>query len=185
MNIGSALIGPIFVLRIFVLRIFVLRVLKKGKQVMDLAKTPTETKTSVASEDNLANNRARTDRANEGSPVETVDKVESRSINPAGNGLNIPAENKENNRSNQTKETTAAPEEPVAPQPRHGSPQNSDNYEQVPERPSRGPEVELSGEMQETGFEHQQWLVQRGGQFVQLPEILYPLPTHNRRPRPT
>lgn len=44
---------------------------------------------------------------------------------------------------------------------------------EVPERPLLAPNVELIGEMKETGFEDQQWLVQRGNRFVQLTELLY------------
>lgn len=44
---------------------------------------------------------------------------------------------------------------------------------EVPERPKLAAEVELSGEMQESGFENQQWLVQRQGRFIQLTELLY------------
>jgi len=43
----------------------------------------------------------------------------------------------------------------------------------VPERPALAPNVELSGEMQEGGFEDQQWLVQRDGRFIQITELLY------------
>lgn len=43
----------------------------------------------------------------------------------------------------------------------------------LPERPQLAPNVELSGEMQESGFEKQQWLVQRDGRFIQLTELLY------------
>ncbi len=45
--------------------------------------------------------------------------------------------------------------------------------EVVPERPELAPNVQLIGEMQETGFEDRQWLVQRGGRFVQVTELLY------------
>ena len=43
----------------------------------------------------------------------------------------------------------------------------------VPERPALASGVELAGEMKESGFTDQQWLVQRDGQFVQLTELLY------------
>ncbi len=43
----------------------------------------------------------------------------------------------------------------------------------VPERPALAPNVELSGEMQGTGFQEQQWLIQRDGQFIQVTELLY------------
>ena len=43
----------------------------------------------------------------------------------------------------------------------------------VPDRPALALGVELAGEMKESGFTEQQWLVQRDGQFVQLTELLY------------
>jgi putative peptide zinc metalloprotease protein len=43
----------------------------------------------------------------------------------------------------------------------------------VPERPQLAPNVELVGEMQHSGFEDRQWLVQRDGRFIQLTELLY------------
>ncbi|QIN77654.1 hypothetical protein GBA65_03060 [Rubrobacter marinus] len=43
----------------------------------------------------------------------------------------------------------------------------------MPERPERAPDVEIVGEMKETGFEDRQWLVQRGDRFIQLTELLY------------
>jgi putative peptide zinc metalloprotease protein len=42
-----------------------------------------------------------------------------------------------------------------------------------PEPPALAPGVELVGEMPETGFQDQQWLALRGGQFVQLSELLF------------
>ncbi len=44
---------------------------------------------------------------------------------------------------------------------------------EVPERPSVAPDVEFIGEMKESGFEEPQWLVKRGGRFIQLTELLY------------
>ena len=44
---------------------------------------------------------------------------------------------------------------------------------EVPERPALAPDVQLVGEMPETGFMDRQWLVQRGGKFMQLTELLY------------
>jgi len=46
---------------------------------------------------------------------------------------------------------------------------------EVSERPVLAAGVELSGEMQESGFAEQQWLVQREGQFIQLTRLLYQL----------
>jgi putative peptide zinc metalloprotease protein len=43
----------------------------------------------------------------------------------------------------------------------------------VPERPALAPNIQLVGEMQETGFEDRQWLIQRGGRFMQVTELLY------------
>ena len=43
----------------------------------------------------------------------------------------------------------------------------------IPERPALAPTVELSGALQESGFEKEQWLVQRDGRFIQLTELLY------------
>ncbi len=47
--------------------------------------------------------------------------------------------------------------------------------ESVAEKPALAPNVELSGEMQEGGFENAQWLVQRDGRFIQITELLYRL----------
>jgi putative peptide zinc metalloprotease protein len=43
----------------------------------------------------------------------------------------------------------------------------------VAERPALAPNVELQGEMQESGFNDKQWLVQRDGRYIQLTELLY------------
>lgn len=44
---------------------------------------------------------------------------------------------------------------------------------EVPERPMLAPGVSLVGEMQGSGFQDRQWLIQRSGQFLQVPELLY------------
>jgi putative peptide zinc metalloprotease protein len=44
---------------------------------------------------------------------------------------------------------------------------------EVPERPALAPDVQLVGEMPETGFTERQWLVKRGDRFMQLTELLY------------
>lgn len=44
---------------------------------------------------------------------------------------------------------------------------------EVPECPTLAPSVQLVGEMQDMGFNDRQWLVQRGGRFIQLTELLY------------
>src|SRR5438309_1183434 len=41
------------------------------------------------------------------------------------------------------------------------------------ERPILRANVRLVGQMRDTGFEHPQWLVQRGGEFLQVTELLY------------
>src|SRR5437773_8907331 len=46
---------------------------------------------------------------------------------------------------------------------------------EVPQRPALAPNVQLVGEMQGMGFKDRQWLIQRGGQFIQLTELLYRL----------
>jgi outer membrane lipoprotein-sorting protein len=43
----------------------------------------------------------------------------------------------------------------------------------VPERPALAPNVQLIGEMPETGFKDRQWLIQRDGRFIQATELLY------------
>jgi len=43
----------------------------------------------------------------------------------------------------------------------------------VPDFPALAPDVELLGEMRETGFKESQYLVRRGERFVQLTELLY------------
>lgn len=44
---------------------------------------------------------------------------------------------------------------------------------EVPERPALAPNVQLVGELQESGFENRQWLIERDDQFIQLTELLY------------
>lgn len=44
---------------------------------------------------------------------------------------------------------------------------------EVPERPALAPNVQLIGELQESGFENRQWLIERDDQFIQLTELLY------------
>ncbi len=46
---------------------------------------------------------------------------------------------------------------------------------EAPKYPALAPNVQLVGEMQETGFQDRQWLVQRDGRFIQLTELLYRL----------
>src|SRR5438270_6363777 len=41
------------------------------------------------------------------------------------------------------------------------------------ERPLLSADVRLVGRMRETGFEHPQWLVQRGREFLQVTELPY------------
>lgn len=44
---------------------------------------------------------------------------------------------------------------------------------EVSERPSLASNVELAGELQETGFKDRQWLIQRDNHFIQTTELLY------------
>lgn len=44
---------------------------------------------------------------------------------------------------------------------------------ELPEHPALDPKVQLIGAMQGSGFETQQWLVQRGDGFIQVSELLY------------
>jgi putative peptide zinc metalloprotease protein len=44
---------------------------------------------------------------------------------------------------------------------------------QVPEQPALAATVHLVGELHESGFKEQQWLIQRSGHFLQLSELLY------------
>lgn len=60
--------------------------------------------------------------------------------------------------------------EPSAGAPQRGS---APSGVEVPEYPALAPDVELLGEMRETGFKESQWLVRRGGRFIQLTELLY------------
>src|SRR5215217_7714206 len=65
----------------------------------------------------------------------------------------------------------SAPQTTVTSPARPG--QELGNAGPLPEHPQLAPSVELSGEMQESGFTKQQWLVQRDGRFIQLTELLY------------
>ena len=49
---------------------------------------------------------------------------------------------------------------------------------EVPERPALSQNVQLVGEMPETGFTDRQWLIQRDGRFIQLTELLYRIAEH-------
>jgi putative peptide zinc metalloprotease protein len=44
---------------------------------------------------------------------------------------------------------------------------------EMPDRPVLAPNVQLIGELKESGFKDRQWLIQRDGQFIQLTELLY------------
>lgn len=65
------------------------------------------------------------------------------------------------------------PAEPVGPSA--GAPQRGSEPSgvEVPEYPALAPDVELLGEMRETGFKESQWLARRGDRFIQLTELLY------------
>jgi hypothetical protein len=41
------------------------------------------------------------------------------------------------------------------------------------ERPVLAPNIQLMGELKESGFQQRQWLIQREGQFIQVSELLY------------
>jgi putative peptide zinc metalloprotease protein len=45
----------------------------------------------------------------------------------------------------------------------------------TPVRPALAPNVQLAGELKETGFTESQWLIERDGRFIQLTELLYRL----------
>jgi putative peptide zinc metalloprotease protein len=49
---------------------------------------------------------------------------------------------------------------------------------EIPERPALAATVHLIGELQEGGFKDRQWFIQRDGQFLQLPELLYRVLEH-------
>lgn len=53
------------------------------------------------------------------------------------------------------------------------SPRQATTAVEVAECPALAPGVQLVGEMQGTGFNDRQWLIQRSGQFIQLTELLY------------
>lgn len=48
----------------------------------------------------------------------------------------------------------------------------------VPERPALAPDVQLVGPLQGSGFQDQQWLLKRDGQFIQVTEVLYRVLEH-------
>lgn len=54
-----------------------------------------------------------------------------------------------------------------------GAAQPEETSGEVPEKPLIAPGVQLSGAMQDAGFERSQYLVQRGGHFMQLTGLLY------------
>lgn len=64
----------------------------------------------------------------------------------------------------------AAPDGPSAGATRQDS---SSPGAEVPEFPALAPDVELLGEMRETGFAQRQWLARRGDRYIQLTELLY------------
>jgi putative peptide zinc metalloprotease protein len=49
---------------------------------------------------------------------------------------------------------------------------------EVPERPTLAPNVQLAGELQGTGFEDRQWLLQRNSRFLQVTELVYRIAEH-------
>jgi hypothetical protein len=48
----------------------------------------------------------------------------------------------------------------------------------APDRPTLAPGVELSGEMQDSAFEKQPWMIVRNGAFVSVTELLYRIAEH-------
>jgi putative peptide zinc metalloprotease protein len=72
----------------------------------------------------------------------------------------------------ETARRPAAPASGPPPVP-SGGVDDVDDVDTLPERPALAPQVVLSGELKDAGFAHQQWLVQRGGRFVQVTELLY------------
>lgn len=54
-----------------------------------------------------------------------------------------------------------------------GQPNQTPAPADVPEQPSLAPNIQMSGEMEESGFAEPQWMVQRDGQFIHLTELLY------------
>ena len=66
---------------------------------------------------------------------------------------------------------------PSPPQPTPSTPGGVDesraSASPVAERPQLAPGVELSGRMEDSGFQDQQWLILRNGGFVQVTELLF------------
>jgi len=48
----------------------------------------------------------------------------------------------------------------------------------VPDRPALATNVELIGELRDSGFEDRQWLIRRDGRFIQVTELLYRVAEH-------
>src|SRR5215510_14781194 len=49
----------------------------------------------------------------------------------------------------------------------------------VPDRPALATNVELIGELRDSGFEDRQWLIRRDGRFIQVTELLYRVAEHS------
>jgi putative peptide zinc metalloprotease protein len=60
-----------------------------------------------------------------------------------------------------------------APQGSPSSGQDQLTVQTLPEYPGLSPTIRLVGEMQGTGFQDQQWLIQRGDRFILVSELLY------------
>src|SRR2546425_6936418 len=43
----------------------------------------------------------------------------------------------------------------------------------IPDRPAIAPSVQLIGEFEGSAFRQRQWLIERDGHFIQVPELLY------------
>jgi putative peptide zinc metalloprotease protein len=78
---------------------------------------------------------------------------------PAPNGQ--PAPNGKPAAQNVPQGPAGAAAEPQKPEPEVGDP------------PRLAPDVNLAGELEDTGYAKQQWLAERGGAFVQVTELLY------------
>jgi len=68
---------------------------------------------------------------------------------------------------------TARGDKVMQPVASHNQLRQSSSGIEVPERPVLAPNVRLTGQMQETGFTEQQWLIERDGKFIQVSELLY------------
>lgn len=66
-----------------------------------------------------------------------------------------------------------APGDTHAPAPASGAPGDAPDHVVVPSHPVRADGVQMLGVLRDSGYQSQQWLVQRNGRFIQLSELLY------------